>query len=213
MEILKKNVGIYSSNTYIIAAPSGECIVMDCGGDAETICDMIEKRGWRPIAIFVTHGHFDHILGVGDLRSKLNIPVYGPEEERELMQDPEKNLSSGTWSGPCSLTCDRWVKGGDLLCVGPFSIQVISTPGHTAGSVVYVIEDACFSGDTLFCMSVGRTDLYSGNKKALSESIRTLMSVLDEDVRLFPGHGPESTIRFEKKNNPYVIEALDHSKC
>lgn len=203
MEIIRKNVGIYGSNTYIFIKDEN-AIIIDCGGDADLIYNIIQEKGVKVKAIFLTHGHLDHITGVPELRILTNAPVYGPELEKDLFFDAEKNLSKTSYSGPVTIECDYYFNHMDEISIGDFNIKTFHTPGHTEGSFILLINNELFTGDTLFNMSVGRTDLYSGDQVKLENSLEFIKSNFDPATRIYPGHGRESTLKFEIENNPYL---------
>ncbi|MDO5716585.1 MAG: MBL fold metallo-hydrolase [Tissierellia bacterium] len=205
MKILKKNVGIYGANTYILYKQSKRAIIIDCGGDADVISDMVKAHDLEVEAILITHGHFDHITGIPELRKLVDAPVYASEKAKDLLESADKNLSASSWSGPVTLFCDGYFKDGDTLEFTDMTVQVMETPGHTEGSVVFYVQDCLFTGDTLFTGSIGRTDLYSGNYDKIVESLRKILIHTPDNTKIYPGHGPESTMKIEKENNPFLL--------
>lgn len=210
MEIIRKNLGIYGANSYIIFNDKN-AIVIDCGGDADTIVKILNERNLKLEAILLTHGHFDHIGGVGELRKLTGAKVYGAELERDLFEDANHNLSNGTLLGEIILKCDNFFKGGDILEFDAIKLEVVASPGHTEGGVVFYSKEAnaLFTGDTLFSRSVGRTDLYSGNQEKLESSLIMIAKDFDDGTTIYPGHGPESSIGYEKANNQYITTLLN----
>lgn len=199
-------VGDVQTNCYIAAADTSKsCVVIDPGDEAEYIMFEAAKLGYTIDAIIITHGHFDHILGVNDIKEKTGCRLYIPEAEKELCATPSLNCSI-MHRGPYSCTADVYYKDNDIINEAGLSFKAIATPGHTIGSACLYVEDEAvlFSGDTLFNMSVGRTDLPTGSGRALCESVRNKLYVLPDNVTVYPGHGPETDIAFEKKNNMYV---------
>ena len=194
-------VGQISTNCYLIQnEDTKELIIVDPGDEAQRIERSIEKMHGIPVAIILTHGHFDHILAVNGLRKYFpSVKLYIGESEKEMLENPVLNCSE---DGPSyQINADVWVKEGDVLKLAGFEITVISTPGHTAGSVCYYFknEGILLSGDTLFNESYGRTDLPTGSEPAMQESLRKLLTTLPENVRVFPGHEEETTIGHEKE--------------
>ena len=155
--------------------------------------------------MLLTHGHFDHIGAADELRKMYEIPVYAHEAEEALLSSPTLNLS-GSWASAIILKADHLLKDGDKLQIAGFTVKVLHTPGHTEGSCCYVLEneELLFSGDTLFCQSVGRMDFPGGSASDMRRSIHRLMTELSESMHVLPGHGETTTIGYEKRNNPYA---------
>lgn len=203
MDIRRLVVGRMQTNCFFIIN-NKKCIIVDPGSNFEKIVSAIEKNEYEPVAIFLTHGHFDHIMAVNELKEKYGINVYASEAEKDLLRDEALNCSIH-FGYSYATEADVLLKDGQWLNVAGVDIKVIYTPGHTVGSCCYYIKDekALISGDTLFYASVGRSDLPTGDEKTLLKSLEMLME-LPENVRVFPGHGPETHIGFEKANNPYI---------
>lgn len=199
-------VGDVQTNCYIVSADdSKSCVIIDPGDDAGSILAAVNKNGYSVSAVLLTHGHFDHILALGEIRNKTGCKVYACEAERELLNEPKLNVSVAHRI-VVSETADVYCKDGDIINEAGLSFKVITTPGHTIGSVCYYVEDEAvlFSGDTLFEMSVGRTDLPTGSSSALIRSVKEKLYVLPDNVTVYPGHGPATQIGFEKQNNMFV---------
>ncbi len=204
-------VGMIGTNCYIVFRKTeqrkeGEyvpAVVIDPGDNAPLILNRCRELGVKPEAILLTHGHFDHILAVEDMRRALDIPVWAGEQEMPLLKEADMNLS-GTGGRRMSLEADRWLKDKEMLELLGERWKVLFTPGHTKGSVCYYIEEEqiLFSGDTLFCQSVGRTDLPTGDSGELIESVTGLLRALPEETRVYPGHGEGTSVGYEKKRNP-----------
>ncbi|MCR4671912.1 MAG: MBL fold metallo-hydrolase [Lachnospiraceae bacterium] len=200
-------LGMVGTNCYILTNPdTKESVIVDPADNALRISSYIDGCGYKAAAILLTHGHFDHIMAVDDLRKKYGIPVYAHEDESGTLEDPRINLT-GMYGRGLSVKADSYVKDGQVLDIAGFSIKVLHTPGHTCGSCCYYIESEklLFSGDTLFRTSVGRTDFPTGSFSAIVRSIREKIFVLPDDVRVLPGHDMETTVGFEKKYNPFVV--------
>jgi glyoxylase-like metal-dependent hydrolase (beta-lactamase superfamily II) len=199
-------VGIVGTNCYFAIHPdTKECLIIDPGDQGEQLAEKIKSEGLSPKAILLTHGHFDHIMGVEALRQEFSIPVYVHEADQDLLENPD--LNSGSMIGrSVSVTADHMVKDGEILNLAGFKIQVLHTPGHTPGGVCYYFpeEEIVFSGDTLFCDSVGRTDLPGGSASDLVRSIREKVFLLPDLTLVYPGHGEPTKIGYEKQNNPFV---------
>ena len=201
MKIISVTVGPISTNCYIVYNETNkEAVVIDPGAEANKIQFELDKRGLNIKAILLTHGHFDHTNAIKAL-SKTGVKIY-------LHGQDEPFASAGNTFFPgmyvSSFCVDVFVSDGDLINEAGLTFKVISTPGHTRGSVCYVVENNIFSGDTLFYMSVGRTDFPMGNTAALIDSVKNKLFALDGNYTVFPGHGESTTLEFERKYNPYV---------
>lgn len=199
-------VGDIQTNCYIAAADgSKECVVVDPGDYGAYIIEQAKDNGYEISAILLTHGHFDHIQGVNEIKEKTGCKVYILDKEKELLETPRLNCSI-MHKGPYSTKADIYVKGGDIINEAGLTFTVIATPGHTIGSACFYApnEKVLFAGDTLFQMSVGRCDLPTGSERTLRESIKNKLYILPDDVMVYPGHGPETSIGFEKKHNYFV---------
>lgn len=197
-------LGMLSTNCYVAENPdSQKVLIVDPGDSPMEIVRQIDEIDGDPEAILLTHGHFDHMLAADALRKKYHIPVYVHEKEQHLLGDAQENLS-GLWSKPYTMQADKTVKEGDILHLADFEIQVLATPGHTAGGVCYYIpaEKVLFSGDTLFWESYGRYDFPTSSGRDLIASVKRLLKELPGDVTVYPGHNDETTIEHEKRYNP-----------
>ena len=205
MELRTCVVGQVMTNCYILKNTETDGIVIVDPGDAPgKISRVIDALQGKPEGILLTHGHFDHILAVQELCGKYNIPVYACKEEEALLSDP--SLSMAMSGSGCVIKADRYLVDGETFTVAGFSFQVLHTPGHTAGSCCYYIpeEGVLFSGDTLFCGSVGRTDFPTGSTSEIIQSLYRLLRELPEETKVYPGHESETTIGYEKRYNPFV---------
>ncbi len=202
-------LGMVRTNSYIVSNKEGEALIIDPADEPDRIIEYIEHNNLKPAAILLTHGHFDHIMAAPAIRSRYGISIYAHEEERELMLDGYKNLSVPFGAGNISLRADEFFmeRGYDSagipsysseLEIGGFRIKAIHTPGHTRGSVSYLIERDLFCGDTLFRGTYGRTDFPGGSQRDIIDSIKTKLLTLGDDVAAYPGHDDITTIREEK---------------
>ena len=180
-------------------------ILIDPGDSPETIEAMVDQMQGKPVAVFLTHGHFDHILAVEAVKEKYGVPVYAGREEADVLAEVSLNKTDAM-RRPLSVYPDVLVDDLQTFTMAGFSVQVLHTPGHTKGSVCYYFpeEKLLVSGDTLFRESVGRTDLPTGNTGQIIESVRRLIQTLPEDVDVLPGHESATTIGHEKRYNPFV---------
>lgn len=199
-------IGICATNTfYAFNEDTKETIIVDPSGEYPKILNSLSKRGLTPVGILLTHGHFDHILAVDELRERFQIPVYAGIHEREVLQNPTLNLSDSFTNQPITLEADHYLEDGSEITLAGYQIQGIEVPGHTIGGMCYYFkeESILFSGDTLFCESVGRSDFPGGDGRALYLGIKNRLLVLPDDTRVFPGHMDDTTIGYEKIHNPF----------
>ncbi len=190
--------GPWRQNCHIVADETGEALVIDPGSDAEAIAALIQRHGWRPRAILNTHAHFDHIGAVAALAKRYDLPFYLHGGDADLLR--RANLYRMVFGG-CDPICVPHVTHdlGTLqqtFDIGPFRCAWIATPGHTDGSVCFLIEDHLFTGDTLFADAVGRTDLPGGDAAKLARSLRALAD-LPKRTTVYPGHGRRTTLGAE----------------
>lgn len=190
--------GRLQTNCYVVVdEKSNEAIVIDPGQDPDLIIREIEKINCRVRAILLTHAHADHDDGVVDVKNKYNVPVYMHREEEKYMK-----LDNYVYGKLPKIY--EFIEDGDILKLGDKDIKCLYTPGHTRGGVCFLIEDKVFTGDTLFNGAVGRTDLIGGNFEELINSINEKLLTLEDNVEVYPGHGPKSTIIFERMRNPFL---------
>lgn len=205
-EVLRYIVGPVCTNCYLLVNhKTGELLVVDPGDQAQLIEKQIEKTGAKPVAILLTHGHFDHAGAAEELADKYQIFIYAHEAERETLEDPGLNLC-GMIGEHKVYHADIFVKDEEVLNLAGFSIRVFFTPGHTIGGCCYYIADEkiLFSGDTLFQESVGRTDFPRGSASDLIRAIREKLMPLPDDVTVYTGHDESTLIGYERMHNPYL---------
>lgn len=206
MKIIKRTVGDVETNCYIVVnETSKECFIIDPGDDEEVLIAAIKEEKAVPKAILLTHGHFDHIYAVEPLAKKYGIPVYASEKEAQLLGEPEMNCSA-LYGREVAVVPENYIEDGDIFEIAGIKIKGLHTPGHTKGSMCFYIgsENTLFSGDTLFKGGVGRTDLPTGNTHLLLESLRDKIIVLPPETIIYPGHGPQTELDYEKRNNSYM---------
>lgn len=190
--------GIYDANCYILVdEETKDCAIIDIGGDSKKIESAIESMHGNPKYILLTHGHFDHVGGVEEISSKYNIPFYISKTDEEYME--KDNSVFGTLP-----KASGYLKEGDIIKLGDNKIRVIETPGHTKGGLCFLTGKKLFTGDTLFQGSIGRTDFIGGDMNEIISSIKNKLLPLGDDIEVYPGHGPSSSIGFEKMRNPYL---------
>jgi glyoxylase-like metal-dependent hydrolase (beta-lactamase superfamily II) len=179
--------------------------VFDPGDNGSKIYEELNKKELTLKAILLTHGHFDHINAATYLVNQTHAKTYISREEERLVTDANLNCSV-MFGQPSILTPDEFVKDNDIIYFLDTQMKVISTPGHTAGSVCFYFEEdgILISGDTLFFESCGRTDFPTGNARQMSATLEALVTQLKEDVAVYPGHGCATSIGYEKNNNPYI---------
>ena len=199
-------VGAVQTNCYFaINDETNETLIVDPGDNAKQLADRIRQEELKPVAVLLTHGHFDHAGGAAELAREFQIPVYAHENEKETLEDPKLNVS---WmmGKEEHFSADEFVTDEQELDLAGFHIRVLHTPGHTVGGCCYYLpyEDVVFSGDTLFCMSVGRTDFPKGSMSAIVRSIKEKLMVLPERTTVYPGHNDVTTIENERMYNPYI---------
>jgi hydroxyacylglutathione hydrolase len=199
-------LGPLATNAYLLSDPdTGKGIIIDPGMDPKSLLKRIANLDIE--AILLTHAHFDHIGGVDEIRKLKGCPVYIHDLEADWLTNPKKNgstrypeLGSPIETDPAEFALDE----GQVLEFLGIKLKVFHTPGHSPGSVSFLYDNYLFGGDVLFKLSVGRTDLPGGDSNTLLDSIQGKLFELDDEVIVYPGHGPKTTIGFERDNNPYI---------
>ena len=204
MEIKCLPLGLIRSNCYCVTGDKG-CIIIDAGFSSDKVLTLLKSHSDKEQLILLTHGHFDHIGGAEYLRKETGTPIAIGENDAAALSDNDVNMSTRFHAHYKAFTPDRLLKDEETFSVGDLSVRVMETAGHTAGGVCYLINGALFSGDTLFYESVGRTDHPFGDTLKLIASVKKLYR-LPDDTPVYPGHGSQTTIRYEKSNNPFVRE-------
>lgn len=205
MKVIRMAAGIYAANCYIVySEKTKDGIIVDPGGDSDEILDVINERDINIDYIILTHGHGDHIGGVISLINKLKVPLLIHEEDVDMISDANMNLSNIMPSGPVELKPDRLLKDGDIIKFGDLEAEIIHTPGHTKGGISIKVGDNIITGDTLFQGSIGRTDLIGGDYDTIISSIKEKLLIFPDHTIVWPGHGAESTVGSEKRNNPFL---------
>ena len=207
LDLQKCIVGSVFTNCYFLKnKETEEMLIVDPGDNADRIEQKVLEMQGRPVAILLTHGHFDHLSAADAVGKRYGIKVYAGNEERLVMNSSSYNLSLPFTGEGMTFEADEYFKPGEELDFAGFRIGTIPVPGHTIGSVCYYFEEqkVLFSGDTLFAGSVGRSDFPTGNAGQLIRTIKSGLMSLPDDVKVFPGHGESTTIGCERVNNPFI---------
>jgi hydroxyacylglutathione hydrolase len=206
---------MFATNCWIIAPGKGsECIIVDPGmTDISAEVEMIvAEEGLKPVAVLLTHGHLDHTFSVKPLADGYGISAYIHSEDRRFIADPAgihgpqfvEQLSGMHFEEPVKV---ENLKDGSLLDFLGMKIRAIHAPGHTRGSLMFLLnEETLISGDVLFAGSIGRTDLPTGSASDMRNTLKKKVLPLSDEIRVLPGHGDETTIKYERKTNPYLKE-------
>ncbi|MBQ7839280.1 MAG: MBL fold metallo-hydrolase [Lachnospiraceae bacterium] len=205
IKIGRMTLGVCATNCYFLYKEGNSDVIMidpaDRGAD---IYNALKGKGMNVAAILLTHAHFDHIYGADKLRELSGAKIYALDAEKVVCQDAYVNVSA-QFGRKVTIAPDEWLTDGQKLTLADVELEVISTPGHTIGSVCYYVKDAgiLVAGDTLFENSVGRTDFPTGSMSKLVRSIKEKLFVLPDETKVYPGHGDSTTIGNEKKYNPF----------
>lgn len=203
---------LLQENTYVASDDTNECVIIDCGAyyndEREAITDYISSQGLKPVHLLATHGHWDHNLGIDTIYQTYGLQVEAAKEDEFIISDIPHNFQSiiGAPLRREYPAVGRFFATDEVIRFGHHSLQVLKTPGHSPGSVVFYCteEHTAFTGDTLFRMSVGRTDFEGGSYTDLMSSLTNILAKLPSDTIILPGHGPQSTIDYELRYNPYL---------
>jgi len=190
-------VGMLATNCYIVTdEESKKCAIIDPGADSALILDYIESNNLIPVAVFITHGHYDHHMALDAVLEELDVPVYVHESEVDRSGQNKRHVLGD--NGKLSYYAE-----GSIINVGNLEFKVLETPGHSRGSVTLMCEDALFTGDTLFRCECGRTDLEGGSEDVMMQSLKRLAE-LEGDFEVYPGHEEASTLNYERSFNRYM---------
>lgn len=201
-------LGGLQTNCYVLYREDRKCLIFDPGEEANKLINILSEKKLVPVAMLLTHAHFDHIGAVDPIRDRYQIPVYLHEREAKWLGDPALNGSALFPVGPPIKVrnADHLIKGEGKMEIGGFVFDVYETPGHSPGSISFYFSEKglVVSGDALFMGSVGRTDLPGGNEKELMKSIHSKLLAMPEETIVLPGHGPVTTIVDEMDTNPFL---------
>lgn len=203
---------LLQENTYVVSDETLDCVIIDCGAyyeeERKAITNYITENGLRPIHLLATHGHWDHNLGIDTIFNTYGLQVEAAAEDEFLITDIPHNFQSiiGAPLRREYPTVGRFFDKDEVIRFGHHELQVLKTPGHSPGSVVFYCaeEHVAFTGDTLFKMSVGRTDFEGGSYNALMNSLANVIAKLPRETVVLPGHGPKTSIGEELQYNPYM---------
>jgi len=209
MEIRCITVGSFDSNCYVLSAAQSvkECVIIDAGLDLGALADVLLQQRLTAVALVLTHGHVDHIGGVEGLRRAFPpIHVSIHRFDQEMLASAEQNLSHLAGRNLTVGQADTLLEEGDPIEAAGIRLEVLHTPGHTPGGISLLsrAEGAVFTGDALFAESIGRTDFPGGDHRQLVSAIRNKLLALPDETRVYPGHGPSTTIGWERRHNPYL---------
>ena len=202
MKVISEKFGSMDNNcSLIIDEKTNQSALVDCNEFSQKMIDMIGDTDLK--YILLTHGHFDHVIGVKSVKEKYGAQVVISKEDEPMLNSSKLSLAVFCNAPQNNVDADIIVKDGDEITLGKTKIKVMATPGHTSGSVCYIAENCIFSGDTLFYCSCGRTDFPSGSPEQMMSSLQKLKA-LDGDYKVYTGHNNLTTLDFERKNNPYM---------
>lgn len=205
MKVLQLEVGSLGTNCYIAYCENTKkAVIIDPGGDAARILALVNREGLTVEAIINTHGHADHVLANVKVQEGTGAPIWIHSADANMLGSGSRNLSAYMGASTSCGAADRLLTDGEVLTIGDFTLKVLHTPGHTPGGISLLGDKVVFVGDALFAESIGRTDFPGGSYSQLIQSIKTKLMVLDDDVKAFPGHGPATTIGWERRQNPFI---------
>ncbi len=192
-----------AENTYVVYDENTrDAVIIDPGADADDILSFCKRKRLKVYYVLITHCHYDHILSLEEVLEKTQAKLAAGKYGSRNVGNPDINLTDqGLWKPIQGITADVVVEDGGILRAGALSFKCIYTPGHTNCGVCWLIEDKLFAGDTLFRQNVGRWDLPTGNYEELKRSLREKIYTLDDSIKVFPGHGGDTTIGYEKRFN------------
>jgi hydroxyacylglutathione hydrolase len=202
-------LGAYETNCYVLRSSEAakDCLIIDAGLGADKLIKFLGEHNLNPVAVVLTHGHIDHIEGVAALRAEFpDIKVHIHKLDAEMLTEPHANLSAMTGAAFSIEPADFFLEEQGVIEQAEIKLSVLHTPGHTPGGICLYCEDegVVFTDDTLFADSIGRTDFPNGNTEQLLQSIREKLFTLPDETKVYPGHGPVTTIAHEREYNPFL---------
>ncbi len=206
IEVERLLVGVIVTNSYLVrCSADGEAVVIDPGAEGDKILAVAQEKGLRLRYIINTHGHGDHIGANAYIKERTGASILIHSADAQMLVSARENLSAWMSKGITSLPADRLLAAGDEIICGEVTFKVLATPGHTPGSISLAAPGLVFTGDALFKESIGRTDFPKGSLNELLTGVRNNLFTLPEDTIVYPGHGPATTIGYERKYNPFFL--------
>ena len=204
MHIETITVGPFEMNCYVLSDDdSRECIVIDPGAEIEKIVQYIRGRDLKPVSIFATHAHIDHVGYASDIIKELQVPFYMGEADLPILDTLKGQAEMFGLQVSEKPVPDSYFADGQIINFSGSEIKALHTPGHSPGSFSFYIDGSLIVGDVLFYNSIGRTDLYKGDYDTLISSIKEKIFTLPDNTIIYPGHGPDTSVGREKENNPF----------
>lgn len=199
--------GPFAMNVYLVGSEgTGDAVLIDPGYESERLLARAQEKGLKVGAVLCTHGHIDHVAEAAACRRATGAPLCLHRDDRFLIDELAAHAALFGLPRPAPPTIDRFLADGETVTVGDLSFRVLHVPGHTPGHVAFVVGGRAWVGDCLFRDSIGRTDLPGGDAGTLLASIRDRLLPLGDEVVAYPGHGPETTMGYERRNNPFLNE-------
>ncbi len=204
-------VGMFQSNCFIVSCEkTNEAIIIDAGDEGERIVDYVKRANLDVKMIVCTHGHIDHVAGLSAVRRAISAPVVMHKDEITLYEHVDRQAMLFGVSAPGTVKIDKFVAHGDKLTFGNLTGEVVHTPGHSPGGISIAFRNekppVIFVGDVLFRGSIGRTDLMGASERQMAKTLKDIILELPDDMVVYPGHGPETTIGIERRTNPFLLD-------